>query len=236
MSSSPSLVEELRRRGFEVNVHDLNHDGHLFRDREQFLERVARINRYARVLQCRGFRSGAMYREQDWYDALEVSYDMSVPNVAHLEPQRGGCCTVMPYFVGNVLELPLTTTEDYSLFHILGDYSIALWRRQIDLILSHNGLITLLAHPDYLIGKRALGVYRELLSHVCQLRDDRGLWVAPPGEVDAWWRDRAAMRLVPCGGSLRVEGPGSERARLAWACLDGQDRLVYAWDGEREAE
>ena len=53
---------------------------------------------------------------------------MSVPNVAHLEPQRGGCCTVMPYFVGDVLELPLTTIQDYSLFHILGDYSTTLWK------------------------------------------------------------------------------------------------------------
>ena len=67
-----------------------------------------------------------MYREQEWFDAFEFSYDMSVPNAAHLEPQRGGCCTVMPYFVGDLLELPLTTTQDYSLFHILGDYSISL--------------------------------------------------------------------------------------------------------------
>ena len=91
-----------------------------------------------------------MYREQQWYDAFEFSYDMSVPNVAHLEPQRGGCCTVMPYFVGKILELPLTTIQDYSLFHILGDYSISLWQQQIDAIREQNGLITFLAHPDYL--------------------------------------------------------------------------------------
>ena len=66
-----------------------------------------------------------MYREQQWFDAFDFSYDMSVPNVAHLEPQRGGCCTVMPYFVGDLLELPLTTVQDYSLFHILNDYSTA---------------------------------------------------------------------------------------------------------------
>ena len=65
---------------------------------------------------------------------FEFSYDMSVPNAAHLEPQRGGCCTVMPYFVGDILELPLTTTQDYSLFHILGEYSTALWKEQIELL------------------------------------------------------------------------------------------------------
>ena len=75
---------------------------------------------------------------------------MSVPNVAHLEPQRGGCCTVMPYFLGHVLELPLTAAQDYTLFHILGDYSTRLWQEQIDLILEQNGLVSFIAHPDYL--------------------------------------------------------------------------------------
>ena len=102
-------AEQLRRRGFEVNLHDLNHDGYLFHNRAQFLERAKEINRYAREFQCGGFRSGAMYRRTAWYGAFEFAYDMSVPNVAHLEPQRGGCCTVMPYFIGDILELPLTT-------------------------------------------------------------------------------------------------------------------------------
>ena len=91
----------------------------MFADKDAFLRQARRINDYAREFGCDGFRSGAMYREQDWFDAFEFSYDMSVPNAAHLEPQRGGCCTVMPYFVGNILELPLTTAQDYTLFHIL---------------------------------------------------------------------------------------------------------------------
>ena len=84
---------------------------------------------------------------------------MSVPNVAHLEPQRGGCCTVTPYFVGKIVELPLTATQDYSLFHIIGDYSIALWKKQIDLIRKRHGLISFCTHPGYLIEPRARAVY-----------------------------------------------------------------------------
>ena len=75
-----------------------------------------------------------MYRKQDWYDVFKFSYDMSVPNVAHLEPKRGGCCTVMPFFIGNILELPLTLAQDYSLFHILEDYSLGVWKQQLALI------------------------------------------------------------------------------------------------------
>jgi hypothetical protein len=223
---SKRMVEHIRGRGFEVNLHDLNHDGQLFHDKRLFLERAARINRYARDFECRGFRSGAMYREQDWFDAFEFAYDMSVPNVAHLEPQRGGCCTVMPYFVGNVLELPLTTTQDYSLFHILGSYSTALWRQQIELIMSRNGLVSFIAHPDYLREPRASGAYVELLTHLAHLRSEKNLWVARPGDVNDWWRSRHRMTLVPAGDSWRIEGPGSNRARVAFATLEG-DRVIY---------
>ena len=101
-----------------------------------------------------------MYREQAWFDAFEFQYDMSVPNAAHLEPQRGGCCTVMPYFVGDILELPLTTTQDYTLFHILNDYSTTLWQEQIRLITGRHGLVSVITHPDYLVGHARTGGVR----------------------------------------------------------------------------
>jgi hypothetical protein len=224
-----SLLNEFRSRGFEVNVHDLNHDGHLYRTRNEFLRRADKINKYARQFQSRGFRAGAMYRNQDWFEAFDFSYDMSVPNVAHLEPQRGGCCTVMPYFIGEILELPLTTIQDYSLFHILGNYTIELWKTQIDLIYSRNGLISFIAHPDYLLERRARSVYLDLLAHLRKLAEERKLWLALPSEVDHWWRSRSQMSLVSTDGKWHIEGSGSERARIAYARIDG-DTLVYRVD------
>jgi hypothetical protein len=223
---STSLLDGLRGRGFEVNVHDLNHDGHLFHSRGQFLQRAAEINRYAQEFKSSGFRSGGMYREQAWFDLLNVSFDMSVPNAAHLEPQRGGCCTVMPYFVGKILELPLTTTQDYSLFHILNEYSIDLWDRQIEVILAEHGLVTILTHPDYLIEPRAQRVYQDLLRRLCQLRDEQRLWIALPEEVNTWWRRRNEMTLVRRGDSWHIDGADSHRARVAYATLEN-DRVVY---------
>jgi len=230
---SQALCATVRNRGFEVNVHDLNHDGRLFHSRPRFLERVEQINEYGRRFQSQGFRSAVMYRQLDWAAALRFSYDMSVPNVAHLEPQRGGCCTVMPYFVGDLLELPLTTIQDYSLFQILGDYSIALWKKQIEQILEYSGLVSLLTHPDYLIEKRAQGVYRELLAHVCRLREQKKLWFALPGEVARWWRNRSRMELVEDGDSWRIEGADSERACIAYAVVRN-DRVVYELDPARQ--
>jgi hypothetical protein len=219
-------VNEIRGRGFEFNIHDLSHDGSLFRQREEFLRRTTKINEYVRRYQTRGFRSGAMYRNQDWYDAFEFSYDMSVPCVGHLEPQRGGCCTVMPYFVGKILEIPLTAVQDYSLFHVLNDYSIDLWKEQFALIKQKHGLMSFIVHPDYVFESRALKVYETLLEYLRDLVTQESVWMTLPGEVDRWWRARSQMKLVQHGNDWVVHGPEKEKARLAYANLEG-GRLVY---------
>ena len=219
----------LRQRGFEVNLHDLNHDGQLFARKETFIRQARRINEHAREFGCQGFRSGAMYREQDWFGAFDFSYDMSVPNAAHLEPQRGGCCTVMPYFIGDILELPLTTIQDYSLFYILNDYSTTLWEEQIRLISERHGLVSMITHPDYLAGSREREVYLALVRHLTDLRERKGLWLTTPGEINRWWRDRHKMTLVRSGDGWRVEGAGSDRARVAYATIEN-DRLTYRLD------
>jgi hypothetical protein len=220
------FLDEIRNRGHEVNVHDLNHDGNLFREREEFLRRAAKIRSYAVQFAAQGFRSGVLYRNQDWFDDLGFSYDMSVPNTAHLDPQRGGCCTVMPYFIGRVLELPLTTTQDYSLFHVLQDYSLGLWEKQIDMILHHHGLISFNVHPDYIVEKRERDVYVSLLSMLARLRDTRDVWAALPRDVNRWWRQRSQLELVRDGEHWRIAGDGAERASVAYASLE-DGHLVY---------
>ena len=219
---SRAFLDEIKTRGFEVNVHDLNHDGHLFQERAEFMRRAAKINDYLREWGACGFRSAIMYRNQDWLEALDVAYDMSVPNAAHLDPQRGGCCTVMPYSVGKLIELPVTMTQDYSLFNILGSYSTELWRKQIELVIERHGLISFIVHPDYVIEERARATYNQLLEHLSELRSERTLWVALPRDVHQWWRQRSEMQLVQRGQGWSIEGPGKERASIAYAHADPQ--------------
>ena len=223
---SAGFLDDIRTRGFELNVHDLKHDGSLFLDRDTFAQQVGAINRYGREFGARGFRAGTMYRNQQWYQSLHFEFDMSVPNVAHLEPQRGGCCTVLPYAVGELIELPLTTIQDYALFHFLRESSPELWQRQIEIIRQHHGLIHILVHPDYIREKWAQAVYLQLLRHVSDLRDRQNVWAALPGEVNAWWRTRSNLCLVHDGSRWRIHGAGSERARIAFACLEG-DTITY---------
>jgi len=222
-----SYLEEIRSRDFEVNVQDLNHDGHLFRTKKEFLARVVKINEYRRQFQADGFRSAVLYRRQEWYDALDFSYDMSVPNVAHLDPQRGGCCTVMPYFVGNMVELPVTTTQDYSLFHILETHSIELWQQQIELIMAKHGLMNFIIHPDYIIDRADRATYEMLLAYLKGLKDERNVWMPLPRDAASWWKQRSKMRLVEFNGTWQVEGEGKERARIAYAS-EKDGHLVYS--------
>jgi hypothetical protein len=226
-----SLLQCIRDRGFELNVHDLNHDGHLFRDQQQFLRRAQRINLYARQFGAQGFRSAVMYRHVDWMSALEFEYDMSIPNVAHLDPQKGGCCTVFPFFVGKMLELPLTLTQDYSVFHILKDYSTSLWKEQISRIREKHGMMSAIIHPDYIVDEPARRVYTQLLEIVSELRAEGKTWVALPGEVASWWRLRSELNLVRKGESWLIEGKGSERAKLAYAVIKN-GRLVYEFNDD----
>jgi hypothetical protein len=222
-----NFLDSIRQRGFEITVHDLNHDGHLYRNHAQFLKRAKKINAYIKQFQTEGFRAGALYRKQAWYQALDCSYDMSVPNTGRFDPQPGGCCTVMPYFVDNILEIPVTTTQDYTLFHILNDYSIDTWKRQTDQIMEMHGLMSFIVHPDYILQARARNCYESLIHHLNHLRQTRGVWITTPAELNRWWRQRTSMTLVQVDGAWTIQGEGSDQAGVAYAGeIDGQLSLT----------
>ena len=223
---SEQLVRAIHRAGGEVCIHGLNHDGRLFSSEQVFRSRVNAINRHAEKWGARGFRSPIMYRNQAWYDGFNFSYDMSVPNVAHLDPQRGGCCSIFPYFIGDIVELPLTTTQDYPLYNILRSDPLAMWTTQMDAIIAKHGLVSFIIHPDYTMAPRTQALYRELLKLIRKNGEDKNMWLALPGEVDTWWRQRNSMTLARHNGRWQVRGAGADQAAVAYARLEN-GRLTY---------
>jgi hypothetical protein len=132
----------------------------------------------------------------------------------------------MPYFVGDLLEIPVTATQDYTLFHVLGKYTMDLWREQIDRIMQQHGLISFIVHPDYLNSAESQTAYRNLLAYLAKLRSTAELWIALPGEINTWWRQRSKMELCFDGRRWNVHGEGAGRARVAFARLQGE-KVVY---------
>jgi peptidoglycan/xylan/chitin deacetylase (PgdA/CDA1 family) len=207
------IVRELDSRGFEIGLHGLHHDRSLFSSRAEFERQLPGLAEAASRLGAQGFRSPATYRVLDWLEELPVDYDCTVPHSDPYEPQPGGCCSLWPFMLGRIVELPYTLPQDHTLFTLLRR-SGALWIEQAKAIEERFGLIQVLSHPDrgYLgdPGKRAF--YIELLN---ALSERQQLWKALPRDVSAWWRRRESgeTRTSPeqlTGTIRRVDEPGGE--------------------------
>jgi hypothetical protein len=82
-----------------VGVHDLNHDGKLYRSRREFREKAARINHYLKAWGAVGFRSAFMLHNLEWAHDLNVQYEASTFDTDPFEPQPDGAGTIFPFWV-----------------------------------------------------------------------------------------------------------------------------------------
>jgi len=186
----PEIVAAIRSAGGEIGLHGLSHDGRLFESRARFERQLPRIRAVMREWDVEGFRSPATHRDAAWMPELGCLYDSSFPDTDPFEPQPGGCCSSLPYFLGDLVELPITLVQDHTLWEILGERDIALWRRKADWLARSHGLVTVLVHPDYVQSDERLRLYDELLGHLAGLE---GGWHALPRDVAAWWRPRSTL-------------------------------------------
>ena len=205
------IVRELRDRGFELGVHGLHHDRSMFSSRAAFDAQQPGVKRMAEKLGAEGFRSPALHRVVDWLGDLPVSYDCTVPHSDPYEPQPGGCCSLWPFFIKNLVELPITLPQDHLLLALLGHRTIAVWQTQLERIELMNGLAQILTHPDkgYLGEPKHRALYVEFLDF---LRDRSDLWIPLPREAAEWWRSRDAGHDVDgrfMRGAARLDGEGT---------------------------
>lgn len=201
------LREWLEERGFEVGVHDLNHDGHLYGSRQGFRDKAKRINRYLDSWGAVGFRSGFMLRQLEWLHDLDVLYDASTFDTDPFEPQPDGTHTIFPFQVrkpgatgGGYTELPYTLPQDSTLFLLLGEETPVIWKDKLDWIARRGGLALVNIHPDYVdfSGMRTSSCYpssliREFLEHVGTRYKGR-YWNPLARDLATWFRKEVASR------------------------------------------
>jgi peptidoglycan/xylan/chitin deacetylase (PgdA/CDA1 family) len=216
----PGLFADLRAAGCEIGLHSVSHDGSLFRSRADFERQLPAIERYMSEWGAVGFRSPATHRNADWMPELGCLYDSSFPDTDPFEPQPGGCCSIWPYFLDELVELPITMTQDHTLFEILRESTIGLWVKKSDWLIEQHGLVNVLVHPDYMLSAERLELYDELLTRLGSRPDG---WHALPREVAEWWRIRASLER---GTNISEDtGELAERASIARARMDG-DRIA----------
>lgn len=195
------LLDELKKRGFGIGVHGLKHDGKLFSSRKIFDDRAPRINAYLEKWGTRAFTTPSMIRNHEWMHALDMDFCVSTFDTDPFEPQSDGAGTIFPYWVPNpstrhgFLELPYTLVQDFTLFVILGEKTIDLWRRKLDWIAGKGGLALLNSHPDYMHfeskARRSeeypAALYREFLEYSKSMHKER-YWHALPSQVWKFWK------------------------------------------------
>jgi peptidoglycan/xylan/chitin deacetylase (PgdA/CDA1 family) len=207
----PEQLDRLRADGFEIGLHGLRHDGKDLESRTTFEQRLPAMRGYAERWGAVGFRSPATHRDWELMPLLGLEYDSSSPDTDPFEPQSGGCCTWWPFFNRDLVEVPITLTQDHTAFVILERRDDALWREKADFLRDRGGMALLLTHPDYMAEPGLLDLYRGFLARYA---DDPTAWKASPRDVASWWRRRAASRLVPADAGWKIDGPAAEDGRI----------------------
>ena len=212
----------LESNGFEVGVHDLHHDGSLYSSWDNFRSDAKKINQYIEQWGAVGFRSGFMRHNLKWLSELNVLYDGSTFDTDPFEPQPDGAGTIFPFWVSQdgqsgYVEMPYTLAQDSTVFLILKEQSIDIWKRKLDWVAQKGGLALINVHPDYVsfndresLGEYSVRHYRELLEYV-KSRYAQRCWFALPKDVAAYFYEKmvpasASNRRV---GAQRHAGPGA---------------------------
>jgi glycosyltransferase involved in cell wall biosynthesis len=242
-SVSAQLRRELAENGFEVGVHDLHHDGKLYRSHSEFRKNAEQINNYVKMWGAAGFRSGFMLNRLEWMHHLDVQYDASTFDTDPFEPQPYGVGTIFPFWVprppasrkrfagkglspgngngGNegYVELPYTLPQDSTLFLLLQERHPDIWFQKADWVAAHGGMVLLDTHPDYMAFNGTLKEWEypiELYTRFLEYIKTRysgRYWHALPREAAAY-----ASRVLPRDNeswAIRNVNGGAKRPRAA---------------------
>jgi glycosyltransferase involved in cell wall biosynthesis len=190
----PDLREKMVDQGFEVGVHGLQHDGKLYASKEEFAGKAAQIRNFLREWKACGFRSPLMQHKLAWLHQLGVEYDASTFDTDPFEPEPDAVGTAFPFWVpgpnnSGFVELPYTLPQDFTLFVVLREPNIDIWKKKLDWVAACGGMALLNTHPDYMCfegqtkkDEVPAAFYEEFLTYAREKYSDK-YWSTTPCEV-----------------------------------------------------
>lgn len=187
-SNSKSL-EGMIKAGNEIGCHGDNHDERLAHLGQFEIE--ARLERYKDIIadyNMRGFRSPCLSRTQALLKALGrfFEYDSTFPDteISSRFSHPRGCCSVLPYYLGMLMELPLTMPQDsaFVFSRKTPEEMLNLWIDKLKWIKAIGGLAVLNVHPDSHFGMKGaiFDIYRRFLEVI---QEDKEAWVTTPSRI-----------------------------------------------------
>ncbi|MBE9503032.1 MAG: hypothetical protein IME96_02520 [Proteobacteria bacterium] len=207
---SPELRKYLTDKDFEIGVHGLYHDGKLYRSKKIFMERAKEINGFIKEWNVTGFRSPSMHNNLEWIQALDIEYDASTFDTDPFEPKSEGVATIFPFRVSSkddskgYIELPYTLPQDFTLFVMLQEKTIDIWKRKLDWVAEKGGMALITTHPDYMCfdGKKPsveeypAEYYREFLEYI-KSRYEGQYWQVLPRDLATYWKSNVNATMPP---------------------------------------
>ena len=168
------LLQEARDRGHEIGVHGYDHSNRTpFCAKNRRIERLEAAKHLIERYQITGYRAPSLFRTPALLRGLPryYRYDSSVPSSGGLFPVPStGCASARPFFIGNLLELPISLPRDGSL-KFLGHSPqeiLKFWIDGSEEIASSGGVVVLLTHCEERFSGNSpmLAVYREFLEYI----------------------------------------------------------------------
>ncbi len=194
-------IDLIKKNGFELGVHGLYHDGKLYFSKKQFQKRAVLINEYIYLWGAVGFYSPSSHHKLDWLHKLNIQYDSSTFDTDPFEPQSDGADTIFPFFVNDsfnkrtYIEIPYTLPQDFTLFILMKQDTIDVWKKKLDWIAENGGVAFLNTHPDYMAftdeynnnKEYSCNMYVDFLRYV-KTQYKGQYWNILPKQLAEFWR------------------------------------------------
>lgn len=186
-------LDMLAKQGHEIGLHGFNHDNKLpFLKKTDIELRLQKCSELLQRYEIKGFRSPSLLRSDKLFEVLPkfFSYDSSIPDTEVYSPigNNNGCCTVFPFIINGLVELPLTIPQDAVLLNLGYNpkkvYSI--WINKLKWIKSVGGLAVINTHPEkHFSGNKIMSeLYEDFIEEVIK---DSEAWITNPYDIVKYW-------------------------------------------------